>query len=94
MMKAGNKVLLVKSLSLAFHYNTSLEEEEMKQSPFRFQGNNSQQAKKQALKDTEDKKGPGGVLPKNVNKGSSKAKSHIQIRTNRSSSSQRPKGGG
>jgi len=66
----------------------------MKQSPFRFQGNNSQQAKKQVEKDDEGKKGPGGITPKNVSKGSSKAKSHIQIRTNRSSTSQRPKGGG
>ena len=66
----------------------------MKQSPFRFQGNNSQQAKKQAQKDTEGKKGQGGISPQHVSKGSSKAKSHIQIRTNRSYSSQRPKGAG
>jgi hypothetical protein len=64
----------------------------MKQSPFKFQGNNSQQAKRTG-KDTEGKKGDTSA-PKNVSKSQSKSKSHIQIRTNRSSGSGRPKGGG
>jgi len=66
----------------------------MKQSPFKFQGNNSKQAKKQATNETEDKKGQSSLAPKSLKKTQSKAKTHIPIRAARPTMSQRPKGGG
>lgn len=65
----------------------------MKQSPFKFQGNNSKEAKKQAPATSDDKKGSTPLAPKNVNKAS-KAKAHTHIRAARPTMSQRPKGGG
>lgn len=69
----------------------------MKQSPFKFQGNNSVEAKKGKSKDTpelEGKNDKSSLAPKNLKKVQTKAKSHIQIRTGRPQVAQRPKGGG
>ena len=69
----------------------------MKQSPFKFQGNNSAQAKKgkdKATPEIEGKTDKSALSPKNLKKTQSKSKSHIQIRTGRPQVAQRPKGGG
>lgn len=69
----------------------------MKQSPFKFQGNNSKQAKAAKTKESmelEGKNDKSSLAPKNLKKVQSKPKSHIQIRTGRPQVAQRPKGGG
>ena len=68
----------------------------MKQSPFKFQGNNSKQAKKvksNASSEPDDNKGKLTV-PKNLKQTQSRSKSAPQIRTGRSGTAQRPKGNG
>ncbi len=69
----------------------------MKQSPFKFQGNNSKQAKAAKSKESvelEGKNDKSSLAPKSLKKVQSKSKSHIQIRTARAPMSQRPKGNG
>ncbi len=69
----------------------------MKQSPFKFQGNNSTQAKKlkgNTPKERDDLLGKQPLNPKDVKRVQTKSKSHIQVRTGRPVNAQRPKGKG
>ena len=70
----------------------------MKQSPFKFQGNNSQQAKKgakaNASSDLEDKKGKLNPASKKLKPVQSRSKSSPQLRTGRTGNASRPKAGG
>jgi hypothetical protein len=66
----------------------------MKQSPFRFQGNNSQEAKKgNTAAEPGDKKDKSSLSPKNFKKVQSKAKTTTHIRTGKPQGGQK-KGGG
>jgi len=65
----------------------------MKQSPFKFQGNNSKQVKKATpAGEHEEGKGKSGPLPKDLKKAQPKAKVNTSIRTGRPVNTQRPKG--
>lgn len=67
----------------------------MKQSPFKFQGNNSKQLKKaDPVPDQADGKGEAGPLPKDLKKVQPKAKLNTTIRTGRPVNAQRPQGKG
>ena len=67
----------------------------MKQSPFKFQGNNSKQLKKaEPVQDQADGKGKAGPLPKDLKKVQPKAKLNTTIRTGRPVNAQRPQGKG
>jgi len=67
----------------------------MKQSPFKFQGNNSKQLKKaEPVPDQADGKGKAGPLPKDLKKVQPKAKLNTTIRTGRPVNAQRPQGKG
>ena len=67
----------------------------MKQSPFKFQGNNSKQVKKaDPVPDQADGKGKQAPLPKDLKKVQPKAKLNTTIRTGRPVNAQRPQGKG
>ena len=67
----------------------------MKQSPFKFQGNNSKQLKKaDPVPAQADEKGKAGPLPKDLKKVQPKAKLNTTIRTGRPVNAQRPQGKG
>ena len=69
----------------------------MKQSPYKFQSNNSKQAQKaksSTSSEHDDNKGKLTPSPKNLKATQSRSKSAPQIRTGRSGTAQRPKGGG
>jgi len=67
----------------------------MKQSPFKFQGNNSKQVKKtNPGAEHEEGKGKLSPLPKDLKKAQPKAKTNTSIRTGRPVNAQRPKGKG
>ena len=68
----------------------------MKQSPFKFQGNNSQEARKvkgSTPAETGDKKDKSSLSPKNFKKVQSRAKTTNHIRTGKPQGGQK-KGGG
>ncbi|MDZ4747596.1 MAG: hypothetical protein SH808_03865 [Saprospiraceae bacterium] len=67
----------------------------MKQSPFKFQGNNSKQvkgAKTNPAAEHEEGKGKLAPLPKDLKKVQPKAKLNTTIRTGRPVNAQRPQG--
>ena len=70
----------------------------MKQSPFKFQGNNSAEAKKSKSKDAknpEDKSGKSALPNQNVSKAQSHSKFHTPVRSGRAKTGGgRPKAGG
>jgi hypothetical protein len=69
----------------------------MKQSPFKFQSNNSKKAKSLKAKspaDHDETQGKPPLAPKDLKKAQPKAKSHIQVRTARPVIAQRPQGKG